>query len=66
MQSFSDDGGPVCGTNWNRVWGHTSQTAVSDLHKETRVMTNRCHITFSIKVIKWVEIPKDGVIEVSA
>lgn len=58
--------GPSCGTNWNRVWGHTSQTAVSDLQKETRVTTNRCHITFSIKVIKWVEISKDEVIEVSA
>lgn len=66
MGSFSNDGAPVCGTNWSRVWGHTSHTAASDLHKETQVVTNRCHITFSIKVIKWVEIPKDGVIEVCA
>lgn len=66
MQSFTNDGGTVCGTNWNRVWGHTSQAAASDLHKGTRVITNRCHISFSIKVIKWVEIPKDEVFEVCA
>jgi len=40
--------------------------AASDLHKETPVITNRCHITFSIKVIKWVEIPRDAVTEVCA
>lgn len=66
MQSFSNGGGPLCDTNWNELWGHTSHMAPSDLHKETRVITNRCHITFSIKVTKWVEIPKDEVIEVCA
>lgn len=66
MQSFPNGGGPVCDINWNGLWGHTSHTAPSDLHKETWVITNRCHITFSIKVIKWVEIPKDEVIEVCA
>lgn len=48
------------------MWGHTSHVAVSDLHKETPVVTNRCHITFSIKLIKWLEIPRDAVIEVHA
>lgn len=66
MQSFPNGGGPVCDINWNGLWGHISHTAPSDLHKETWVITNRCHITFSIKVIKWVEIPKDEVIEVCA
>lgn len=46
--------------------GSRSHTAASDLHKETPVITNRCHITFSIMVIKWVEIPRDSVIEVHA
>lgn len=39
---------------------------MSDLRKETPVITNRCHITFSIKLIKWVEIPSDSVIKVHA
>lgn len=52
--------------NWNGVWGHASRSAAGDLHKETPVITNRCHITFSIKVIKWVEIPRGSVIEVRA
>lgn len=58
--------GPSFWHKWSRVWGHTSHTAASDLLKETRLITNRCHITFPIKVIKWVEIPKDEVIEVCA
>lgn len=48
------------------MWGHATHMAASDLHKETPVITNRCHITFSIKVIKWVESPRDAVIEVHA
>lgn len=40
--------------------------AASGLYKETPVITNRCHITFSIKVIKWVETSRDAVIEVCA
>lgn len=59
-------GAHLCGTNWNWLWGHTSHTAASDLLKETWVVANRCHITFPIKVIKWVEVPKDEVIEVCA
>lgn len=46
--------------------GSCSHTAASDLHKETPVITNRCHITFSIIVMKWIETPRDSVIEVHA
>lgn len=63
---FSQMMGPQFVAQTGTGWGHTSHTAASDLHKESRLITSRCHITFPIKVIKWIEIPKDEVIEVCA